>query len=155
LRQHNKGLFIIAIYKWCTAALCVLLAVGFFKLLHQDVGEVAEKFIRAVRVDPDNHYLARMLTRLSLIEDPQLAKLSVASLGYAALFLIEGTGLYFEQRWAEYLTVIATASFLPIEIIELMHEPNALKLLILIANLAVLVFLIVIIKSKPAEARPC
>ena len=42
---------------------------------------------------------------------------------YSALFLVEGTGLFFEKRWAEYLTIVATVSFIPVEIYELLKLP--------------------------------
>ena len=35
---------------------------------------------------------------------------------YAELFLTEGIGLWLEQRWAEWLTVIITSALIPIEI---------------------------------------
>ena len=117
-------------------------------MLHQDVGDVAERLIRSLRGDPDNHLLAKFLAKLSLIDDPQLAKLSAASFGYAALFLIEGTGLYYEQRWAEYLTVIATASFVPLEIYELVKSVDLFKISILVVNLAIIVFLVITIRNK-------
>jgi len=151
VRRHNRGLLIIAIYKWCTAVLCGLLAVGLLKLLHQDVAEVTERVIRSLRGDPDNQLLARLLARLSLVEDPQLAKLSAASFGYAALFLVEGTGLYYELRWAEYLTIVATASFVPLEIYELIKQPDTLKLAILIVNLAIIVFLVIITRKRASS----
>jgi uncharacterized membrane protein (DUF2068 family) len=153
LRRHNRGLVIIAIYKWLTAALCAGLAFGLLKLLHQDVGEAAERFIRSMGVDPDNHMVERLLNRLSLIEDPQLAKLSAASFGYCALFLIEGTGLYFEKRWAEYLTLIATASFLPFEIYAIIHRVDVLKISILLINIAVMIFLVITIRNKTGRKR--
>ena len=151
--RHNRGLLVIAIYKWCTAALCALLALGLLKLLHQNVGDVAERVIRSLRGDPDNHVLARLLARLSFIDDPQLAKLSAASFGYAALFLVEGTGLYYEQRWAEYLTIVATASFVPLEIYELIKQPDVLKISILIVNLAIIVFLIITSRNHVSSRK--
>lgn len=153
MRRHNRGLLIIAIYKWCTAALCALLALGLLKLLHQDVGDVAERVIRSLRGDPDNHVLAGLLARLSFIDDPQLAKLSVASFGYAALFLVEGTGLYYEQRWAEYLTIVATASFIPLEIYELIKQPDVLKISILIVNLAIIAFLVIATRKHASSKK--
>jgi uncharacterized membrane protein (DUF2068 family) len=152
LRRHNRGLVIIAIYKWLTAALCAVLAFGLLRLLHQDVGEAAERFIRSAGVDADNHMVERLLARLSLIEDPQLAKLSAASFGYCALFLVEGTGLFFEKRWAEYLTIIATASFLPFEGYAIVHKVEAFRILVLLINVAVLVFLVITIRKNQTSA---
>ena len=130
-----------------------MVAFGLLKLLHQDVGDVAERLIRSVRGDPDNHLLAKMLAKLSLIDDPQLAKLSAASFGYAILFLIEGTGLYYEQRWAEYLTLVATASFVPLEIYELIKGVDAFKISILVVNLAIIGFLVITIRNENRSVK--
>jgi uncharacterized membrane protein (DUF2068 family) len=143
----------IAIFKWCKAIVLCVLAFGLLKLLHRDVGEVAENFVRSVRVDPDNHLLARTLTTLSLIHDPQLATLSAVSFGYSALFLVEGTGLYLEKRWAEYLTIIATASLLPLELYELVKKVDVLKIIVLLINIAILVFLIFTVRNSGATAH--
>src|SRR5215212_4698611 len=125
VHRGNKGGFLIAIFKWLNTVVLCAVAFGLLKLQHQDVGDVAGDFLRSLRVDPDNKMLASILTKLSLINDPKLQALSAASFGYSALFAIEGTGLFFEKRWAEYLTIIATASFIPLEVYELIQKVNA------------------------------
>jgi uncharacterized membrane protein (DUF2068 family) len=64
------------------------------------------------------------------------------SAGYGLLFLTEGTGLLLRKRWAEWLTIIATGSFIPLEVYELVREFTAVRLALLLVNTAVLVFLI-------------
>ena len=46
------------------------------------------------------------------------------------------------KRWAEYLTFVATAVLLLPEVYELTHRVSALKLLTLLINLAVVVYLL-------------
>jgi uncharacterized membrane protein (DUF2068 family) len=128
--------------------LCAAVALGCLKLLHQDVAELAEKVILSLRGDPDNHLLAGLLRRLSLIEDPQLAKLSAASFVFSGFFALEGTGLYFEKKWAEYLTLVATAAFVPFELYALFNRFAVLKLLTLLVNLAVIVFLAIAVRTS-------
>ena len=41
---------------------------------------------------------------------------AIGALGYGVLELVEGTGLWLEQLWAEYLTVIATSLLIPLEL---------------------------------------
>ena len=43
-------------------------------------------------------------------------------LAYAAVEGIEAFGLWYQRRWAEYLTFIVTASLLPLEIYELTNS---------------------------------
>ncbi len=54
----------------------------------------------------------------------------------------EAVGLWHEKRWAEYLTVVATAGFLPFEILELVDRVTVLRVGALVINLAVLVYLL-------------
>ena len=61
---------------------------------------------------------------------------------YAVLEGVEAVGLWFAQRWAEYLTFVATIVFLPYEIDELIKSVTALKLVALIINLAVAAYLL-------------
>jgi uncharacterized membrane protein (DUF2068 family) len=64
----------------------------------------------------------------------------------AAIYaLVEGTeavGLWMEKRWAEYLTALATAGFLPFEIYELTKRITLLRIAALIVNVLVLVYLV-------------
>jgi hypothetical protein len=50
--------------------------------------------------------------------------------------------LWFQRRWAEYLTLVATAALLPLEIYELSHTLSPLKLLTFLLNLAIAVYLL-------------
>jgi uncharacterized membrane protein (DUF2068 family) len=153
VRHHTRGLLIIAIGKWLNAALLCAVALGFWHLLHHDVNDVADNVTRWLRIDPDNEALGWALNKLSLIDNPKLAALSAVSFGYSALFLVEGTGLYFEKRWAEYLTIIATASLLPVEVYEIIKKLDAAKVFLLAANLAILVFLIITVRKNVKHQR--
>jgi uncharacterized membrane protein (DUF2068 family) len=48
----------------------------------------------------------------------------------------------FEKVWAEYLTAIITASFLPLEIFELTHRVTSIRVGLFVVNVAVLVYLV-------------
>ena len=56
---------------------------------------------------------------------------------------VEAVGLWTGQRWAEYLTFIATVVFVPYEIYELTKSITALKLVALIINVAIVLYLII------------
>jgi uncharacterized membrane protein (DUF2068 family) len=68
--------------------------------------------------------------------------------GYAALFLTEGTGLLFRQRRAEWLTIVATSSLMPFELYELVNKFTAARLLALLVNAAVVLYLIYLVRQK-------
>ena len=82
------------------------------------------------------------LDRLFSYRTGTLREVGVALLAYAALEGIEAIGLWFAQRWAEYLTFVATTILLPLEIYEIIHGGTALKVIGFLINLAVVVYLL-------------
>jgi uncharacterized membrane protein (DUF2068 family) len=94
--------------------------------------------------------MKRLIALAGFATPRRVALVSIGSFFYAALFATEGIGLLLHQRWAEYFTTIATASFLPLEFYELSQHPTIFKILVIIANIAIVVFLIwQLTKSKP------
>jgi uncharacterized membrane protein (DUF2068 family) len=63
-------------------------------------------------------------------------------LAFAALEASEMVGLWLNKRWAEYLTFIATTALVPYEVYELTNGVSAFKLVALIINLAVVIYLL-------------
>jgi len=122
-RGHDKGLLALALFKWFKGLVLLLVGVGFLKLLHNDVETYVQNLLNDFRVDPDNRYLGALLAKLNLLDDKKIKALSGLTFAYSALFLVEGTGLFFEKRWAEYLTIVATVSFILVEIYELLKLP--------------------------------
>jgi uncharacterized membrane protein (DUF2068 family) len=62
--------------------------------------------------------------------------------GLAALEAAEAVGLWFQRRWAEYLTFVVTTMLLPIEVYELTARVTWFKAGALIVNLAIVVYLL-------------
>lgn len=86
--------------------------------------------------------LSRWLNRLLELDGQHVWLLAAMALGYAALEAVECVFLWRGKRWAEYLTVVATAAFLPLEIVELINGVSVLKVLALLTNLVILAYLV-------------
>ena len=61
---------------------------------------------------------------------------------YGLIELLEGLGLWFSKRWAEYLTVVATSLFVPLEIYEIFHHATITKISALIVNIIAIGYLL-------------
>jgi uncharacterized membrane protein (DUF2068 family) len=72
----------------------------------------------------------------------RLIQLGLLVTAYAALEATEMVGLWFNKRWAEYLTLVATTLLVPFEIYELTLGLSVFKILTLIINLAIVVYLL-------------
>lgn len=65
-----------------------------------------------------------------------------ALLAYALLQFVEAWGLWGGRRWAEYLAVVATSVFLPLEFYEMAQHPTVFKAVTIAVNIAIVVYLI-------------
>jgi uncharacterized membrane protein (DUF2068 family) len=64
-------------------------------------------------------------------------------LAYALIEIVEAVGLWWAKRWAEYLTVVATAAFLPLEVYELTEHVSAVKIGTLVLNILAVLYIAV------------
>ncbi|MFI6584285.1 DUF2127 domain-containing protein [Embleya sp. NPDC050493] len=72
-----------------------------------------------------------------------LVWVAVAMVVYAVIEIVEAVGLWLLERWAEYLTVVATAAFLPLEGYEMREHVSAFKVATLTLNILAVVYIIV------------
>ena len=141
-RARSTGLVVIGIYKLFEGLLLIVAGLGALKLIHRDVGGVVFHWVQILRLDPDNHYIHKLLIKAFNVSPKQLKELSAGTFIYAALRLLEGIGLVLRKVWAEYLVVIATGIFIPLEIYELVRRFTALRLGLLVANIAIVLYLV-------------
>jgi uncharacterized membrane protein (DUF2068 family) len=66
----------------------------------------------------------------------------VVLLAYGAIEGVEAIGLWYQRRWAEYLTFLVTTSLLPLEVYEIVNHPTPFKILAFVINVAVVVYLL-------------
>jgi uncharacterized membrane protein (DUF2068 family) len=93
-------------------------------------------------VHDTGHGFIHELRHLLSIHQGTLLKIGLLVSAYALLEGVEAVGLWWQKRWAEYLTLIATASLLPLGVYELAHRFSPLKVLTFVLNVAVVVYLL-------------
>ena len=86
--------------------------------------------------------IVKFLTNILTTKPGTLTLITGALLAYGLLQLVEGGGLWFQKRWAEYLTVVATSAFIPLEIYEISHKVTFLRVGALVVNIAAVIWLI-------------
>ena len=145
VRERDRVLLAIAAFKFVKAALFVVAALAAFGLLRPHVGELAQRWIATLAATYDNALTRRivaLVTRIASLDRHRLEIVGVLALCYAGLFVTEGIGLWRGRRWAEYLTVIATASLVPFELYEVTQHVTLPRVAALIVNLVVLAYLV-------------
>ena len=146
--SQDRLLRFIALFKFLKAALLIAISVGVFKAVHKDVGEIAERWVEALRLDPGNRFVDAALSRISNLSPAQIKKLGLGGLVYAGLFLTEGIGLWLLKPWGEWVTVIITGSLVPVEIYEIYRHLSGMKVAVLVVNVATVAYLIYRIRQR-------
>ena len=116
----------------------VLIAAGATTDLHQRANDLQVQ----LALEPGRHLLGRLIAWIldRLGTHPNL--IGLAAVAYGLLECVEGIGLVLRRRWAEYLVVLATGAFLPLEVSEVLHRPSPLKVTALLVNIAIVVYLV-------------
>jgi uncharacterized membrane protein (DUF2068 family) len=147
-RPSSTTLLLIALFKLTKGILLLIVGIGALRLLDRDLDETVAHWVDILRVDPDNRYIHRLLTRVLAVTPAQLKAASVGTFIYSGLLLTEGIGLLLRKRWAEYFTIITTAGLIPLEIYEIVHHLTAAKIVILAVNVAIVVYLMVRVRRQ-------
>src|ERR1700692_4873389 len=144
----NRVIRLIALFKLVKAVLLIAVGMSALHLLRQDVASVAEHWVKRLGLDPGNRYIGGALQKFGNLTPQKIKSLGVVSFIYAGLFLTEGIGLWMVKRWAEWFSVIITTSLIPVEVFEIHRHPSAIKCAVLIANIAVVSYLVYRIRKE-------
>jgi uncharacterized membrane protein (DUF2068 family) len=140
-RRGGGWLLAIGLFKLVKGLSLAIIAFGLLRLMHKDVAAVVQHWIEILRVDPDNRFIHRALERIFNVTPKQLRELSIGTIVYSAIFLTEGVGLLARRHWAEYMALISTGLFIPIEAYELFVHFTFAKLAVTLVNFLIVWYL--------------
>jgi uncharacterized membrane protein (DUF2068 family) len=144
---------LIAAYKVVQALLFIAIGVGALRLLHKDLEDILTTLIDHLRFNPESKLVNVILENAANVNDHMLRRISEVFFIYAALSLVEGIGLYLERVWAEYVTLIITASFLPLELFEVVRRLTWVRAGLLVINTLVLLYLLKVVIERGKQRR--
>lgn len=127
----------IALYKLVKVVLLLLAWWGEIRLHDSTLIAKILSWAAARPMGLEHRLVTEALKWFSGLSIERIHQLRFVTLLYAAVFAVEGIGLWMERRWAEWLTVIVTASLVPLELWELFHRPTVPKAGVLLANLLI------------------
>ncbi len=143
-----RALVVIALYKLVKTAACLALAAVAFNLVHPEVELHFSRWLESLTWITRYGIVMRSIDWLLNLAPTQFRAFGMAALVYAALYAVQGYGLWFGKRWAEYLVIGETCLLLPVELWELAHRSSVLKVVVLVANVAVVVYLIGLLRRN-------
>jgi uncharacterized membrane protein (DUF2068 family) len=88
------------------------------------------------------HGFLHSIEHIFTLKSSTLYAVAAAAAAYAVLEGVEAVGLWYQKRWAEYLTFVATIAFIPYEIYELSKAVSPFKLVAFVVNIAIALYLL-------------
>ncbi len=150
-KERHWTIHIIAGFKFLKGILLLIVGVKLLTLLNKDVAEWALDFVNRHGIDAENHYVHTVLEKLAGVNKNQLMAMSGGAFLYSGLQLTEGIGLWYEKRWAELLTVVATSLLIPLELYELYERFTWVRIGVLFVNVFVVWYLATRLKDEKKE----
>jgi len=136
--RHDRLIVLIGVLKLVKSLILLAAAVSVFATLDHGVRTALKQFAAGSGREVITHYVATLTNH-----GPHRTELIGGGLvAYSALFAVEGYGLLTHKLWGEWLTIIITTSFIPLEIYEVIHKSSAMKGLVLAANILIVIYLV-------------
>ncbi|WP_406160376.1 DUF2127 domain-containing protein [Streptomyces canus] len=139
IERAVRGVFIVlaavAVWKFSNSQDAV-------RRLFDEYLDVFRPVFRHFHYDLDHSPVVDTVQKTFGYEHDTLVLVAVLLLAYAVIELVEAVGLWYAKRWAEYLTVVATAAFLPLEIYELTERISWLKIATLFLNVLAVLYIL-------------
>jgi uncharacterized membrane protein (DUF2068 family) len=146
-KMHGKlsqirALRAVAIFELAKGLVVLLLGFGVVSLVHRDAWDAAENLLRMLHVSPEHHYAQVFLNLADNVTDAKLWAVAAGAAAYSTIRFIEAYGLWHARAWAEWFALVAGALYLPFEMYELVRRPSLLHAGILVANLAIVLYML-------------
>jgi uncharacterized membrane protein (DUF2068 family) len=141
MTQRPAILDLIVAFKALKTTLLALLGVGLLVTSRHDPVWTAMSIARAVHLPVTSRLFDRLMTLAFHATPAREVGLAATAFGYATLMGAEGVALYLRRPWARWFTIIATSSLIPIEVYEISREVHVLRIVVLLVNIAVVIYL--------------
>jgi uncharacterized membrane protein (DUF2068 family) len=141
---------LIAVFKFLKAMAVIATALGLLSFYQPEFAAALDRFVGHLPYDFEQRLLRKAIAFLSGMSPRRIQIIAAAAFAYAALFTIEGVGLWLGRHWGQLLTVIATSSLIPVEIFECARKFTPGNVLVLAANLAIVAYLVWLLRRQAA-----
>ena len=136
-RTTGAAIRAVAAVEGLKGVVVLVTASGLLAFVHKDLNALAIRLVEHAHLNPASRWPHAFLDAVSHLDEPRLLLLATGAAGYAALRLFEAYGLFHGRTWAEWLSALSGAIYVPFEIAEILREASLLSWSLLAVNLAV------------------
>jgi uncharacterized membrane protein (DUF2068 family) len=144
----------VAVFEAAKGLIVLLLGLGLLRLMHKNLDEFAEQLIRFLHASPGGRLSNLFVTAAGRATDKSLWALAAAAAIYALVRFAEAYGLWYAREWAEWFALLSGSMYLPWEAYSLMRHPQPVKWVVLTANVAIVLYMLVLrVQAGAAKSR--
>jgi uncharacterized membrane protein (DUF2068 family) len=143
-RPRIDGLRLIGLFKIGKALLLLVTTYGLYRLLDIELVNRLYDWVATLTDNFERRLIERALDWFNGLGHARISGIVIVTACYTALLLTEGIGLWLRKAWAEWLTVIATASLIPFELLEFIHGKHGRRLAVaaaFVVNVTIVIYL--------------
>jgi uncharacterized membrane protein (DUF2068 family) len=142
---------LLAAERFIRGVLLVALAYGVYKFngaqdslerVFNDYLPTLKPFADKLGIDLQHTGPVKLIQKALTADHSTLELVAIGVLAYGALELLEGVGLWLMRRWGEYVAVVGTAVFIPLEVYELVERVTWLRLVAFAFNVFAVVYIV-------------
>lgn len=141
MKPKNDNIIKLIIFqKVITGILQLIISYGFYSIKDSGIINATERIAYLLEFSMDNYYVGMFLERAGDTSPTTLLILSVVFFIFGTTGFVEAYGLHRREKWAEWLVVCFTGSFIPFEIYELIMRPGIVIFVTLIITCLIVYF---------------
>jgi uncharacterized membrane protein (DUF2068 family) len=141
MRRRPSVLTWIIAFKAVKTIALTAAGVALLTVRHVDLADVLLRLALDVHLPLTSRLLNRLLLAASDLTVSRETALAITAFAYAILMGSEGVSLYLRKPWARWFTIVASSSLIPLELYEIARAIRPLRVVVLLANLAIVIYL--------------
>lgn len=143
-----RGVRLVALLEAAKGAVVLVAGFGVLDAVHVGAARLFDELAGHMHLNLAKgtpHAFADLAANTS---DRQLQLLAAAAFAYVVIRAVEAFGLWNRRRWAEWFSVASGLVYVPFEVVELTRGASALKVALLVANLALVVYMASVLRGQ-------
>ncbi len=146
--KMTRALRGIALFEACKGLLVLFAGLALFSFIHQNVQIAAEQLVSHLHLNPAKNIPRIFIEAAGNLTDRHILFLALFALLYACMRFVESYGLWFAKRWAEWFALLSGCVYLPIELHELIKGVTLFKIVLVLINLIIVLYMAVMLKQN-------
>jgi uncharacterized membrane protein (DUF2068 family) len=139
---HLAGLRAVASLEMFKGLLVLAAGFGLIVLRHTDFGDLAERLIEHLHLNPTHHVEQIFISAANRFSDRKILAIAIGAFVYTVLRFVEAYGLWNAKVWAEWFAIISGGLYLPLEILGVARHDDRLRWAVLVINIFVVLYMI-------------